>query len=216
MSGVSRTAAPAPFDLLETLRWAPGEGFFLLERHVQRLQRSAEYFQYPCHMDRIRAALAAGVAGADRPSRVRLLVDRHGAPRVEAAPLVSTAAPLRVTLAKGPVDPADPFLFHKTTHREQIEYHRSASHDDVILWNPAREITESILANVVVQMGDRRVTPPVECGLLAGTMRAELLARGEIVEGRVTVDELLRAPQLWLINSVRGWRDAVFDPVPGP
>ena len=25
---------PEPFDLLETIRWTPGEGFFLLERHL--------------------------------------------------------------------------------------------------------------------------------------------------------------------------------------
>ena len=37
---------------------------------------------------------------------------------------------------------------------------------------------------------------------------AELLARGEIQEGVVTIDELRAAERLWLINSVRGWRAA--------
>lgn len=143
--------------------------------------------------------------------RVRLLVDRLGEPRVEHVPLQPTPDPLRVGLAHGAIDPADVFLFHKTTSREQMERHRSAAHDETVLWNPSREITEAITANLVVDLDGRRVTPPVECGLLPGTMRAELLASGEIVEARVTVDEFLRAQTFWLINSVRGWREAVLD-----
>ena len=88
-----------------------------------------------------------------------------------------------------------------------------ASYDETVLWNPAREVTEAINANVVVELDGRRVTPPAACGLLPGTMRADLLARGEVFEARVTVEALVQAPRFWLINSVRGWQDAVLDPV---
>ena len=79
------------------------------------------------------------------------------------------------------------------------------------MWNPSGEITEGTIANLVADVDGRRVTPPVECGLLPGTLRAELLARGEIVEGRIAVARFLQAPRVWAINSVRGWRDAVLD-----
>jgi len=32
-----------------------------------------------------------------------------------------------------------------------------------------------------------------------------------VIEARVTVDELTTAPRFWLINSVRGWLEAVLD-----
>ncbi len=51
------------------------------------------------------------------------------------------------------------------------------------------------------------MTPPVRCGLLAGTLRAELIERGEITERVITVDEIPNAEALYLINSVQGWRD---------
>jgi para-aminobenzoate synthetase/4-amino-4-deoxychorismate lyase len=194
------------------LRWDPAEGYVLLDRHLRRLRESAAYFGYACPLNRIREALARGVAGLAAPARVRLLVDRHGEPRIELSPLQPTPNPLRVALALRPIDPADRFLFHKTTSRERYERHRSAAHDETVLWNPAREITEAITANIVVELDGRRVTPPVVCGLLPGTLRAELLSRGEIGEARVTVDELRRAPRLWLINSVRGWCEARLDP----
>ena len=145
--------------------------------------------------------------------RVRLLLPRNGEPRVELSPLQSLPMPLRVGLAVSPIDPADRFFRHKTTRRECYERHRLASHDETVLWNPAREVTEAINANIVVELAGRRVTPPADCGLLPGTMRADLLARGEVVEARVTVEELVQAPRFWLINSVRGWQDAVLDPV---
>ena len=54
------------------------------------------------------------------------------------------------------------------------------------------------------------MTPPLDCGLLAGVMRAELLESGAITERRITVAELRAAPRLWVINAVRGWVDASF------
>ena len=59
-------------------------------------------------------------------------------------------------------------------------------------------------------MNLRRVTPPVACGLLPGTLRAELLATGQIGEARVTVEELKAAAHFWLVNSVRGWCNGVL------
>jgi para-aminobenzoate synthetase/4-amino-4-deoxychorismate lyase len=196
---------PAPFDLLETLKWTPGEGFYLLERHLQRLIASARHFGIGCSIDLLRKAMAVAVEDAHGPLRARLLVDQHGIPRVELVPLEPAPTVVRVGLAASPIDPTDPFFFHKTTHRVMLEEKRLPAYDDTLLWNPAREITESTIANVVVDRDGRKVTPPVACGLLPGTLRAELLARGEIVEDRVTVEQLRNAPRFWLINSVRGW-----------
>jgi len=112
-----------------------------------------------------------------------------------------------VRFALHPIDPSDVFLMHKTTNRAVYERARRPDCDDVVLWNPAGEATESTIANLVVEEAGhgRRVTPPIDCGLLPGTFRAELLEAGEVSEARVTVEQLRRAPRFWLVNSVRGW-----------
>jgi para-aminobenzoate synthetase/4-amino-4-deoxychorismate lyase len=113
-----------------------------------------------------------------------------------------------VALAAAAVDPAEPLLFHKTTWREPYAAALAAAPagcDDVLLWNPAGELTESTRANLVVRLGGRLLTPPVACGLLAGTLRARLLARGRIAERVVRVEDLARREGIWLVNSVRGW-----------
>jgi para-aminobenzoate synthetase/4-amino-4-deoxychorismate lyase len=199
---------PPSFELLETLRWAPGEGFLLLERHLARVCDSAGYFGFSCDATRLTSALDEGVSGSTSPLRVRLLVSRDGGVRVETFPLGETKRRLRVDLAAAPVDPRDVFLFHKTTNRDLYERARTATGDETILWNAGGCVTEATTANIVVELDGERVTPPIECGLLAGTFRAELLQRGQVRERTVTIADLRRAPALWLVNSVHGWRTA--------
>lgn len=206
---VLTTVRPA-FDLLETILWEPADGFFLLDLHLTRLAQSAEYFEIPVDLARIWQELARTAATfAAAPQRVRLLVSPAGAATVEATPLATSTRPpkFKVRLAAGPVDSTNPFLYHKTTHRQVYQQARTVhpDADDVLLWNEHGQITESTIANVVVQFGRKWVTPPVSCGLLAGTFRQHLLAQGAIREDIITPADLERADQVYLINSVRKW-----------
>lgn len=202
------TPAPPEFQLLETMRWHPRKGYFLLEQHLMRLRHSADYFGFALDEAHIRALLAQ--VAAPHPLRVRLLLSRDGTARVEHTPLPPSPPLWRVALAPEPIDPNHVFLYHKTTHRAVYERARaSCPHcDDVILWNPQGEITESTLANVVVQLQGKLYTPPIRCGLLGGVYREYLLARGTITERTLTKEELARADAIYLINSVRGWMRA--------
>ncbi len=201
------------FALLETLRWTPAEGYFLLARHVARLLDSAEYFDFPATPEAIEQALAERAAGLGGPSKVRLLLHRDGRISVEDAPLPPvTSAPLRVALARQPISSADVRLYHKTTRREPYEAARDGQPDadEVLLWNERGEVTELSTSNLVLDLEGQLVTPPVSSGLLAGTLREEMLAAGLIVERMVTLNDLQRATGLWAINSVRGKRTIVL------
>jgi para-aminobenzoate synthetase/4-amino-4-deoxychorismate lyase len=200
------------FDLLETLFWQPGSGFVLLDAHLARLAGSAEYFGIPVSIQVLRAALDAAVADCAAGQRVRLLVNRQALPRVETSPYEPDRGLVRLRLAAEPIDPGDVTLYHKTTARAVYDRARAATPDcdDVVLWNRDREVTETTIANIVVEVGGERVTPPVSCGLLAGTGRAALLAKGSIREAVVTIDTLRRAARLWVVNSVHGERPAVL------
>jgi para-aminobenzoate synthetase/4-amino-4-deoxychorismate lyase len=144
-----------------------------------------------------------------------LLLSRDGQFKVEAASCHWTQrqdAASTLALAKRPVDSGDVFLYHKTTNRSVYEKAKAdcPEADDVLLFNERGEVTESYIANVVVELDGRKVTPPVSCGLLSGTFRDELLERGEIEEGIVMLADLKQASAVWLVNSVRKWRKAVL------
>jgi para-aminobenzoate synthetase/4-amino-4-deoxychorismate lyase len=72
------------------------------------------------------------------------------------------------------------------------------------LWNERGELTEACIANLVVELDGQLYTPPVKCGLLAGTYRAWLLEQGKVKERVIRVEELGRCGWVFLANSVRG------------
>ncbi len=208
---------PMPdFALLESLRWAPGEGYWLLTGHLARLAESAAYFDYPFDREAVLARLEELAATLPRTAhKVRLLLRADGRLELGAELLeANPERPLRLALARQPVASDDPFLYHKTTCRETYLQAREAqpAGDEVLLWNERGELTEALNANLVAELDGRRVTPSVGCGLLPGTLRAQLLERGEITERVIRREELPRATRLWLINSVRGWREAELLP----
>jgi len=202
---------PRTFELLETMRWTPEDGFTLLDRHLNRIARSAGFFGYQCDPAEIVRALDRAVSSAAVPSRIRLLLGRDGTARVECSALEPTTSPARVALALTPIDPRDVFLYHKTTNRATYEQAKRPGFDDTILWNPDGHITESTIGNVVAEINGRKLTPPVACGLLAGTFREQLLEDGTIEEGLIAIGQLGTASRVWLINSVREWWPAALD-----
>jgi para-aminobenzoate synthetase/4-amino-4-deoxychorismate lyase len=132
-------------------------------------------------------------------------------PSIECTRYERSGGPWRVAFAAHPVaDTRDPFVLNKTTHRAVYDAARS-SHpdvDDVLLWNSGGEVTEATIGNVVAEIDGVRYTPPVSCGLLSGTFRAEQLEAGTIRERVLTKADVAAATRLWLINSVREWIDA--------
>lgn len=205
----------ARFSLLETMRLESGV-ILRLERHLRRGKDSAEYFGYPWREAEIRGALCDACDAHGAGSwRLRLLIDSQGAPNVECSIVESgRPQPWRVALAPTPVDVRSPFLFNKTTRRETYDAARAARPDvdDVLLWNERGEVTESTIANLVVQTSTGRVTPPVDCGLLPGVFRGELIDGGLVTERVVTKAALAAAPRIWLVNSLRGWIEARLVP----
>ena len=211
-------AGSTEFDLLETLRWED-DAYLLLDRHLDRLMASAAFFGFDASRDAVQEALLAhGRREFVGPRRVRLRLTPSGIPHIESADLPPIpSGPLPVALAGTPVSRADTFLCHKTTRRAAYEDRRRERPDcfDVLLWNEEGELTEFTIGNLVIEQGGRLWTPPRECGLLDGTLRAELLADGRLRERILCREDLAAASAVWLINSVRGFVPVTFVPARG-
>jgi branched-subunit amino acid aminotransferase/4-amino-4-deoxychorismate lyase len=207
------TTRPIPdFSLLETMRLEGGR-LVRRDRHVARAAAAAVAFGYA--WDAAATAVALDGAEAAHPEgvwRARLLVSAGGAPAIEcSAHTRDGGRAWRVALADRGVDSSDVFLRHKTTRRDVYERARAARPgvDDVLLWNEHGEITESTIANVVIEVQGARYTPPASCGLLPGVFRGALLDAGEIRERVLTKQDVEAAERVWLINSLREWVPAV-------
>jgi para-aminobenzoate synthetase/4-amino-4-deoxychorismate lyase len=198
------------FSLLETCLWTTDGGFFLLDYHLRRLCESATYFDINFDPNDLIMSLNNLARDFDHVNRrIRILLDRHGEHVTSIKKLVADGSvqPRKVALARKAINSNDVFLYHKTTRRDLYEQAAAdfPDHDDVLLWNENGEVTESTIANLVIRRQQKLVTPPISCGLLAGTFRQHLLDTGQLEEGIVTVDEIKHCPEIYLVNSVRKW-----------
>ncbi len=204
----------AEFALIETLRWTPSNGYFVLPEHLSRLQASAEYFDIVCDTEQGNDYLQALTEKLPQaPQRVRLLLHNDG--RLEGTSTSIGPPPsalLKIRLASQPVDSQNVLLYHKTTQRQIYEASLAEKDDadEVVLWNERGEVTECCTANLVIEHNGRLVTPPVDSGLLPGTYRDYLLQRCILTEQVLTPKDLRDSSKIYLINAVRKWRRAVL------
>ena len=208
------SGATPSFDLLETLLWTPEAGYLLIGRHLKRLLQSADYFGFAADLLDVRHQLDRYAEELPRsPHRVRLTVSRSGAAAISSRPHDIGAGFPPIALAASPVDSSNRFLYHKTTNRKVYEdaVAACAGFEDVLLYNERGEVTESTIANLVIETDGMLVTPPISCGLLPGTLRAHLLEEGKIREKVITIQEIIDASGCYLVNSVRGFQPVSID-----
>jgi para-aminobenzoate synthetase/4-amino-4-deoxychorismate lyase len=200
-----------PDRLFETMGWEDGE-IRHVERHLDRLGRSAAYFGFEFPVTEIRSALTAVAPDPDRPHRIRLALGRDGDHEITVSGFEQSVEPVRLAIDTERVNSSDPLLFHKSEPRRRYEEarERHPTADDVVLVNERGEVTETTIANIVASIEGRWVTPPLDSGCLPGIERSVRLERGEIEEGVLTPDDLVAAKAIAVISSLRGWRDAVL------
>jgi len=201
------TENPRPFELIETLLWTAKDGFFLREKHLARMQDSADYFGFPFSGAEFENQIDGLAKHFTSPQRVRVLLDKLGQFKIETRDFQAQEKVFKVRLAEKPVDSKNVFLFHKTTQREMYPA-IPADFDDLLLWNENDELTEFTIGNLVAEIDGRLFTPPIYCGLLAGTFRAYLLETGKIKERIIRKNELEKCSKVFLVNSVRKWVEA--------
>jgi para-aminobenzoate synthetase/4-amino-4-deoxychorismate lyase len=210
------------FELIETIRWTPEDGYWLRARHIVRLRASAAYFGFGFVECRAKAALDARAAEFNAlPQRVRLTLNEMGDIRITATPLTpaSPAAVMRYAIAPERTDSTDVFLFHKTTRRRLYDTVRERLQaetgcDEALFLNERGDLTEGSFTNLFIAKDGALLTPALECGLLDGTLRRDLLEDPvqPVAEAILTLNDLEEADAVYLGNSVRGLVRAV--PVP--
>ncbi|ORZ01625.1 aminotransferase [Syncephalastrum racemosum] len=181
------------FSLLETILYEPEKGFYLVDGHIERLQRSVKQFQEARvgnfqeipSADAVKCALKQAVENTSGHQRLRLLYDgqqltvqtadftpsihnAHDTPN-EAA---SSDEAFKITLDTVPLQSqtTDLFITCKTTYRDMYNTARErvrAGQDglfDVVLWNQDGQVTETSIANITLRKHGRWVTPKLASG----------------------------------------------------
>lgn len=120
----------------------------------------------------------------------------------------------KIAIAEEKVNSHEPFLRHKTTFRPHFEksFEKIKNGDifDEIFFNEKDELTEGARSNIVVEKDEKFYTPPLECGLLNGIFRQNLLNEGKCTEKILKISDLEAADAIYCVNSVRGMVKVCF------
>lgn len=191
--------------LIETMLW-DGQDFPRMQRHLDRLNRSRRALGW------VRSGVGfywkCDLPLPGTPMRVRLTVDASGRAEWQMTPLPPVKAQWRVGLAAQRLRSDDPWLRVKSTRREVYDRARAAlpeGLDEVIFLNERGEVCDGSITTVFFDRGEGMRTPPLDCGLLPGVLRAETACPEEVLRA-----EDLPAVRLWIGNALRGLVPAVF------
>ncbi len=223
------------FQLIETILWQGKsdtatlacKGFWLLEKHLNRLEDSAQYFSYPFNKKKLidkLEILSTEWQQSDKAHtrRLRILLFRDGRTtitQVKCDEPSSLDIPVRprshanklpkIILSDYRTNPDERMLFHKTTNRSLYNQERERAVEqgfyEVIFCNSRNEITEGAISNIIIKQSGELYTPHQASGLLAGVGRDYLFdSQNTLQEKTLYLPDLQNAQAIYLVNSVRG------------
>ena len=217
------------FELFETMLWTPEEGVKHLERHLARLQRSAQILGFELDRDVLLVSLKTYVGthvqtcsrGAPAVARLRLALAHDGRVSLTHAPLAPLPdGPVRLLIGDELLPEARPLAAHKTTQRRAydagVRAAESAGAFDTLFFDTAGRLVEGGRTNVFVRLDGRWWTPPLTDGALPGVMRGELLADPAwgAQERSLSRADLAGAEAIVVCNALRGAMVAELAPLP--
>src|SRR5688572_6872879 len=140
------------FDLIETMAFDPHEGITELDRHLNRMKRSADALDFPFDRHMARNDLQAATFRAG-PSQIRLRLSRSGAMAIELRdPPAPPFEPVEVAIAALPVASDDFRLAHQTSDRSFYDAARAASGAfEVLFRDEAGFLTEGSFTSLFVR-----------------------------------------------------------------
>ena len=206
------TGLPAQFTLFETMYATREQGCRHRDRHLARLQRSAQFFglkpSLPALEQQLDLACQNLPEGA--PHRLKLSIDGAGTIQIQTGALVQLTVPVKILIAPEVQSSHNLWLQHKTSNRavydqawQEAERHGAF---DMLFCNERGLMTEGGRSNLLVKIDGHWFTPPLTDGVLPGVMRSVLLSDPAwlVRERSITLAELIGADEVAVCNALRG------------
>lgn len=200
------------FEILETMLWERDRGFVFMEEHLQRAKSSQIYFGRVWNQKSVdRSIQELSFPKSADFARIRLRISQNGSAVAEfTVPDKKNWGKdgLRLLLSEEKTDSKDIFLYHKTTNRRfyNSKFIEAVSNgfDEIIFCNEKGQITEGAISNIFVKIDNKWLTPPVKSGLLPGIWRSKKIHELDAKEKILFREDILRAEDIIIGNSVRG------------
>ena len=212
------------FSLFETFFVREDGTVFLLKYHIDRLFKSLNFFDIVIDMnqekllDYIRQYIAENNI---KGKVIRLTVSSGNKAHAIKPVIVLTARDFtggnhscyKLMISSVKKDPHSMILRHKTSnYLENLLEGRSANKkdcDDALFLNIHNNLAETTKCNIFFVQNNIVRTPDLDCGILPGITRQWAIEQVsklglQFVEGSFTLEELMKADEVFVTNSVIG------------
>ena len=203
------TSPIKPFELIETMLFEDGK-IFLFEEHLERLKKSAQFFLFAFNEKEIRSLVVRMIlknSGIVK-GKLRLTLNKWGKVNLDLSKLEKQAGIVKVAVSQQRIKSDNTFQYFKTTNRElyneEYQKYNSKGFFDVLFLNEKEELAEGSMTNIFIKKNNVWLTPHLPCGILPGIYREYFISTNvETEETILTLNDLLTADELLLVNSVR-------------
>lgn len=197
------------FKLFESILIENGKPF-LLNYHIERLSSSADYFLFNFNKNNIYELIENIIQNLsfEKKFKIKLTLNKWGKIDFATEEIKNEFNNVIVNLSRISINSQNRFQYFKTTNRkfydEQTKQNSINNFYETIFFNENGFLTEGCFTNIMMKKENVWFTPPIEDGILPGVYRKHLLiSRNDIKEKHISLNELLEADEIVLINSVR-------------
>lgn len=202
------TSPLKPFELIETMLVENGE-IYLFDKHIERLRNSSKFFMFVFNEeDFAKSFLKLAMKKlSEGKYRLRVTLDKWGKVKYESSILNPLPDEINLIISDEKIHSANVLQYYKTTNRDlysrEYEKYSAEGYFDVIFFNEREELSEGSITNIFVKINNEWLTPMQSCGILPGIYRNLFFQNSNAREERITLDDLLGAEEVTIVNSIR-------------
>jgi len=195
------------FEILESILFENGE-YFLLDLHLERMKKSADYFLFLYDEKKVRNVLESAMSEfrKDKIYKVRVLLNKWGEVTTDCQEIRDEISNVDIVVSFSQRAEKKQFLFHKTTFRPwdmELKAARKKGFFDVLFCDSRKRVLEGAVTNIFLEKNGKIFTPPLDSVILNGCYRQHLIKNCGVIEKDIFIDELEHADSIFLGNSVR-------------
>jgi para-aminobenzoate synthetase/4-amino-4-deoxychorismate lyase len=171
---------------------------------------AAEFSLFNFKGKKIRKSLDDKIVELDpgKKYKIKLILNKWGRIKIETSDLPFVAKIVKIIISEKKISTQNKFQYFKTTNRklydEEYQKYFAKGFFDVIFLNEKDEVAEGSITNIFIKKGNSWLTPPLTSGILNGIYCSHLLNNNDIKQKLITIEDLLKADEIKLVNSVRG------------
>lgn len=201
----------APFNIFTTML-VKNNQVFLLNRHIERLKKTADYFLFKFDEKLIKRKINDLLHSLDpfQCYRLKIILDKWGNISHEQSIFyknINTSTDIIISNER--ISSLNKFQYFKTTNRKlydlELKNALNAGYGEVLFLNEYENLAEGAISNVFIKKGNNWLTPPIDTGILDGIYRSYLLSsHRNYFEAELKLDDLLSAKEIIITNALRG------------